>query len=329
MVRAAVVGCGDVSVVHLEAIQHIPGSELVGLCDLDADTVRAASSRYGAPGFTDLAAMIETVRPDVVQISTPHDQHVDPAIRCLEAGVAVLTEKPVAQDLAAADRLVRWSAEHPEAVVGICFQNRYNTTSQAVRRLLASGELGAVRGAFATVAWHRDAGYYARRPWRGQRIRSGGGSLINQAIHTVDLLQWLLGDVTAVGGRVGTYLLGDVIDVEDSAELILDHAGGARSVCFTTNTAPLDFPVTVEIDTEAARLVIRGDLTIAYADGRVEVIPERQAASGGRSYWGVSHELLIADFHAHAAAGKPFWIDPAEGVKSQAIIEQAYALSGV
>ena len=327
MVRAAVIGCGDVSVVHLEAIQRIDGSELVAVCDIDPSVARGVAERYGVPGFTDPVAMMEAVRPDVVQLSTPHDQHVDPAIACLEAGAAVLSEKPVAATVAEAERLVRWSAEHPDATVGVCFQNRYNATSQAARKLLASGELGAVLGAFASVAWHRSPAYYEKRPWRGQRIHAGGGSLINQAIHTIDLLQWLLGDVTAVGGRAGTYLLGDVIEVEDSAQLILDHSGGARSVLFATNTAPLDFPVSIEIATEQAQLLIRGDLTITYADGGVDVVPERRAESGGRSYWGVSHELLIADFHTHAAAGKPFWIDAGEAVKSLAIIEQVYALS--
>lgn len=327
MVRAAVIGCGDVSVVHLEAIRRIPGSELVGVCDIDPDAVRETSGRQRVPGFGDHVSMIEAVRPDVVHISTPHDRHVEPALDCLDAGVAVLLEKPVAHRLDEADRLLRRSATHPDPIVGICFQNRYNAASQTVRRMLRSGELGEVRGAVATVAWHRDADYYARRPWRGRRVRSGGGVLINQAIHTIDLLQWLLGDVTAVGGRAGRSLRSDAIDVEDSAQVMLEHAGGTRSVCFATNAAPLDFPVTIEIDTAAARLVIRGDLTITYADGRVEVVPERRASSGGRSYWGVSHELLIADFHARVAAGERFWIDPAEGIKASAIVDQVYALS--
>lgn len=327
MVRAAVIGCGDVSVVHLESIQRIDGSELVGVCDVDPTAAHEVGERYGVPSFTDPVALIEAVQPDVVQISTPHDQHVDPALACLEAGVAVLSEKPVAATVAEGERLVRWSAEHPEATVGICFQNRYNATSLAVRELLASGELGAVRGAFASVSWNRSPAYYASRPWRGQKARSGGGALINQAIHTIDLLQWLLGDVTAVGGRAGTYLLGDVIDVEDSAQLLLEHRGGVRSVCFATNAAPVDSPVSIEITTENAQLLIRGDLTVSWADGRVDVVTERRAESGGRSYWGVSHQLLIADFHAQAAAGKPFWIDPAEGIKSLEIIEQVYALS--
>lgn len=327
MVKVAVIGCGVVSIVHFEAIEDIDGSELVGVCDIDPEVARATGERWGVPSFTDPLDLVQAVRPDVVHISTPHDQHVGPAIDCLEAGVAVLSEKPVANTVAEADRLVRWSNEHPDATVGICLQNRYNATSQAARKLLESGELGEVRGAFATVAWRRDAAYYAAQPWRGQRVHSGGGTLINQSIHTVDLLQWLLGEVTEVRGRAGTYLLGDVIDVEDSAQLILDHATGVRSVCFATNTSPVDFPVTVDIVTEKAQLSIRGGLTVTYANGRVDVIPERLAATGGKVAWGVSHRILIEDFHAHVAAKKPFWIDPAEGVKSLSIIEQVYALS--
>ena len=177
MVRAAVIGCGDVSVVHLEAIHRLDGSELVGVVDIDAEVARQVGEKYGVPGFTSTSELIEAVRPDVVQISTPHDQHVDVALACLEAGVSVLSEKPVAHTVAEADRLVRWSAEHREAVVGVCFQNRYNSTSQAARELLSSGELGAVLGAFATVAWHRNPAYYAKRPWRGERVHAGGGTL--------------------------------------------------------------------------------------------------------------------------------------------------------
>ena len=241
--------------------------------------------------------------------------------------MAVLSEKPVAATVAEAERLVRWAADHPDATVGICFQNRYNATSLAVRELLASGELGPCTGRFATVAWHRSPAYYEAKPWRGERARSGGGTLINQAIHTIDLLQWFLGDVTAVGGRAGTYLLGDVIDVEDSAQLILDHPGGVRSVCFATNTAAVDFPVGIEIATENAQLSLRGDLTVSWADGRVDVVPERRAESGGRSYWGVSHELLIADFHAQVVGrqavldrpggGDQGVADPRAGVRAE------------
>jgi predicted dehydrogenase len=151
--------------------------------------------------------------------------------------------------------------------------------------------------------------------------------LINQAIHTIDLMQWLLGEVTAVSGRAGRYLLDEPIDVEDTAAAVLEHAGGARTALFATNAGVVDSPITMEIVTEQATLLIRQDLTVTWADGKVETVAERRAASGGRGYWGVSHRLLIADFYARLDDAEPFWIGPREATKSLQICAQIYALS--
>jgi UDP-N-acetyl-2-amino-2-deoxyglucuronate dehydrogenase len=213
--------------------------------------------------------------------------------------------------------------------VAVCLQNRYNATVQHVRGLLDAGQLGAVLGGAATVVWHRTPEYYAAKPWRGQRRRSGGGVLINQAIHTLDLLQWLVGDVSHVEGRCGTYALADVIDVEDTASIVLDHASGARSVFFATNANVVDSPVTLDLVAERARLSLRGDLTVTWEDGRVDVVPERRATTVGRDYWGVSHELLIADAYRSRGTGERFWVGPAEALAAQRILAEVYALSGV
>ena len=324
MTTAAVIGCGDVSVVHLDAIQAHADIELVAVCDVDPDTAAQASARYRVSAFPGHAELLAALRPDVVHIATPHDQHVQPAIDFLAAGVNVVVEKPVAHLRREADRLIA-AAEQPGAPkIAVCFQNRYNATSQAMVTLLRSGELGTVVGGSASVCWSRGPAYYRSRPWRGQRERSGGGVLINQAIHTVDLLQWLLGDVSEVRGRASRLAL-DGIDVEDTAQIVLDHSGGARSVLFATNANATDSPVTVEIITEAAELFLRRDLTVRYADGRVEVTPERQATSSGRSYWGASHALLIDDFYARLGDSEPFWISPREAAKSLDILSQVYA----
>jgi UDP-N-acetyl-2-amino-2-deoxyglucuronate dehydrogenase len=329
MTRAAVIGCGDISAVHLAAIDALDDVELVAICDTDAESRAAASSRWGVTGFESHAALLDAVRPDVVHVCTPHDQHADPVVAALEAGCDVVMEKPVAHTLDEAQRVVAAAAAHPERTIAVCLQNRYNATVQHARGLIESGSLGAVLGGSATVVWHRTPQYYAAKPWRGQRVRSGGGVLINQAIHTLDLLQWLVGDVRHVEGRCGTYALADVVDVEDTAQIVLDHASGARSVCFATLAHVADAPVTLELVTEQARLFIRGDLTVTWMDGRTEVIPERRATSVGRDYWGVSHELLVADFYRQRASAAPFWIGPAQALAAQRILAEVYALSGV
>jgi UDP-N-acetyl-2-amino-2-deoxyglucuronate dehydrogenase len=324
MTTAAVIGCGDVSVVHLQAIENLAGVDLIGVCDTDPARAAAAAERYGVPAFTDHRQLLGAARPDVVHVCTPHHQHVSVAIDCLEAGVGVLVEKPVAQTVPEADRLIAAARVHPEVKAGICLQNRYNATSRAARALLGSGELGAVRGGSATVLWHRDPAYYRARPWRGRTRDSGGGVLINQAIHTLDLMEWLLGDVVRVQGHTGRYTLDGAADVEDTAHAVLDHAGGARSVVFATVANLTDSPVTIEIVTERAVLVIRGDLTVSYADGRTETIGERRAETGGRAYWGASHELLIADFYDTPAGPEPFWIGPREGARSLRLVHEIY-----
>ena len=324
MTTAAVIGCGDVSVVHLRAIEKLAGVDLVGVCDTDPARAAAAAGRYGVPAFTDHRQLLDAARPDVVHVCTPHHQHVPAAIDCLDAGVGVLVEKPVAHTVAEADRLIAAARAHPQVKAGICLQNRYNAASRATRAMLLSGELGAVLGGSATVLWHRDPAYYQARPWRGQLRDSGGGVLINQAIHTLDLMEWLIGDVVRVRGHTGRYALDGVIDVEDTAHALLEHAGGARSVVFATVGNVTDSPVTIEIVTERAVLRIRGDLTVSYPDGRTDTVAERRADGGGRSYWGVSHELLIADFYRTRADPEPFWIDPQEGARSLRLVHQIY-----
>ena len=327
MIRAAVVGCGDISVVHLDAIAAIEGAELVAVVDSDPAARAAAGGKWEVPAYADHRLMLEQVRPDVVHVCTPHDQHVEPAIDCLRSGVPVLVEKPVAATMTEAHRLIDAAAVHPSTKIGICLQNRYNATARTIRDMIDSGELGRVLGGSGTVLWHRTQAYYDAKPWRGRRDRAGGGVLINQAIHTLDLLQWLIGPVASVAGRADHYGPTQT-DVEDTAQLALTHDSGARSVFFASNVNPVDAPVTLQIVTERAVFDLRGDLTISHADGRVEVVEERRASSSGRSYWGVSHELLIADFYARLADPEPFWIGPAAASASLEIICELYALSG-
>ena len=303
--RVLLIGRGDVSVVHLAAIETL-GASLIGVCD----------------SATDYRAMLSSLRPDVVHVCTPHDTHVPIALEALAHGAHVLLEKPVAHTIGDASRLVDALAGFPDLQVGVCLQNRYNATSQAAKNFLKTAS--RVRGGSATVFWHRDAAYYAKRPWRGIKARSGGGVLINQAIHTIDLMRWLLGDVSQITGQSGRFADSAGTDVEDTANLLLDHAGGARSVVFATVTNAVDAPVTIEIVTGEATLHLRGDLTITHDDGRIEVITERRTDGQGRDYWGASHQLLIADFYRAIEAGEPFWITPAEALESQKIIDKIY-----
>ena len=301
--------------------------EIVAVCDTDPDRLEAAAARHDAAAYDNLRDLLAEARPDVAHVTTPHHQHVQITLDCLEAGVHVLQEKPIAHTIAEGERLVA-AARDTRTKVGICFQNRYNISSQEARRILDAGLLGEIQGAYASVVWSRTADYYRSRPWRGTFAEGGGGLLINQAIHTLDLVQWLMGDVVAVGGHAATRKFGDVIEVDDTAEALFTHANGTQTSFYATLTAPIHRPVEIEIYGDRGALAIRNGLTVTLADGTVEAFPERQLASAGRVYWGVSHEILIRDFYDKLADPQPFWISPEEAMASlrmlTAIYDQTY-----
>ncbi|WP_166998032.1 Gfo/Idh/MocA family protein [Paramicrobacterium fandaimingii] len=324
MTRSAVIGCGDISALHLDAIAKMPDAELVAICDVDARRLDAASTRLGVPGFATHGDLFEAAKPDVVHICTPHSQHAAAVIDALDLGINVIVEKPVARDPEQAAAVVA-AAERSTAKIAVCFQNRYNTPVRAAKEILDSGWLGEVTGASGTVIWHRTPEYYAAAPWRGTWEHGGGGLLMNQAIHTLDLLQWLVGPVASVEGSASTRFL--PIEVEDTAEMTLRHADGARSVFYATLAHTANEPVTIDIVAEHGHLSIRENLTVRWNDGTLETVDEELTATGERSYWGVSHERLITDFYTRLDEPHAFWITPAEAARTVEIISDVYASS--
>ncbi len=325
-VRVAVIGCGDIAAIHFAAIAAIEGVVLVAVCDTDPERLEAAVQATGAPGFATHAELFASIRPDAVHITTPHFEHARIAVDALDAGIHVILEKPLAHTVAAGAEVAA-AAHRSRAKLAVCFQNRYNTPVQRMRELLDSGALGAVTGASATVVWSRPAAYYQARPWRGTWAGGGGGLLMNQAIHTLDLLIWLVGDLTSVSGGIATRVLGDTIEVEDTADLVLEHSGGVRSVLFATNGNAVNEPVTLSITTERATLRYADALTVVHRDGRTERV-EQTLATGDRAYWGLSHETLIRDFYARLDDPARFWIGAAEAQKSLDAIQHVYRSSG-
>lgn len=328
MPKVAVVGCGDVSAVHFEAISQLPDAQLVAICDVDNARLKAASDTRGVPGYLDYKELFDAHTIDVVHIATPHNQHADVTIEALKRGINVITEKPLASTLEQGKAIVE-AAAASSARSGVCFQNRYNGPVVALKERLESGDYGRILGASGTVLWHRDAQYYNNRPWRGSWEGSGGGLLMNQAIHTLDLLQWLVGPVTEIQGNASNRSLADVIEVEDTAEIRLGHSNGAHSIFFATVANSSNEPITVSINTENAQFFLRGDLFITHSDGRQEVISAPKSQTGGRDYWGSSHKLLIADFYSHLEQPGSFWIDPAEAMKTLQIIKTVYSQSSL
>lgn len=329
MTTAAVIGIGDISGNHLSAIVDHPAIDLVAVCDIDPERAEAAAAQWGVPSFTDVDTMLREVHPDVVHITLPHHLHASVAIAALKAGCHVLTEKPVAESYGAGVELARVARESDRSL-GVCFQNRYNDSSQALRRLVDDHSFGSVLSARASVWWHRDASYYTASPWRATWREAGGGVLINQTIHTLDLLCWLLGAPESTSGVAANLTHAGITEVEDTATITMQHPGGVSSVYFATNCHAENAPVEIELVFESATVRVQdGQLLAATPDGDVQVLANDLAAEGERSYWGASHARLIADFYAHLSADKPFWIDADAALVSLGVLRDTYVSSGL
>lgn len=322
---AAIVGCGAISVLHLEALQQLD-IPIVAVCDTDQAKAEQTAAAVGAQAFTDHRELLAQIRPSVVHVCTPHDQHLPVALDALDGGAHLLVEKPLAATVTQAKELTA-AAEQAGARgihTGLVLQNRYTRPNQRLKEIISSGGLGEVQGATATLAWYRSAEYYRQAPWRGTWAEAGGGVLMNQAIHTLDLLMWFLGAAVAVSGHAATHRLAETIEVEDTAHMLLDHASGATSVLTATNCYPLNAPVTVTVHGKDGTAVMAGDLRVTWNDGATETVPAAAPGAVGRSYWGDSHRDLVADFYQNLDRDSPFWIGPQTGLGLVETIHAVY-----
>ncbi len=322
-VKCAVIGLGAIHKNHIEALRQLDSVRLAAVCDVDEALLLQKQEEFCCPGYTDYREMICKEQPDVVHICTPHYLHAPMAIFAMEHGVDVLTEKPMGMDPSQTRAMIE-TAERTGRRLGVCFQNRYNPTSVRIREVLDSGRAGAVRSIKMVVTWNRDAAYYAQAAWRGTRSMEGGGVMINQAIHTLDLLQWYAGFPTDVQAQTACFRLQGEIEVEDTAHGYLHFPSGASGIFYATNDFGADAPIELDLVCEHARIQLKDALDITYDDGTVEHLDNDSLAAGPKGYWGTGHTRLIADFYEKRAQGLPFPIDGREGEKAIRLIDAVY-----
>lgn len=324
--NAAIVGCGAIHQNHADALANCPDVNLYAVCDINEERAKKSAEKYNCRYYTNYEEMLDHPDIDVVHICTPHYLHAPMAITAMKKGKHVLTEKPMAMTPEEAYGMIA-TAEETGKVLGICFQNRYNASSLKMKELLESGETGKVLGGKAFVTWHRDEKYYTESGWRGAWKTEGGGVLINQAIHTLDLMQWFLGEAHSIRANVDTRLLDGIIEVEDTAEASIRHRSGASTIFYATNCYPVNSPVEIEIICENLVMKLCSELTVRYKDGRVETVAEKDAKTGEKSYWGCSHRDLIHDYYRSLLKGEHFRVDGKEGVKALELIRSIYESS--
>lgn len=323
MIHTAIIGCGTIHTTHAEAIKTNSQVRLAAVADIDEARAAETAAKYGCAYYTDYKELLKQESVDAVHLCVPHYLHKPMAVDAMRAGKHVLTEKPMALSEEDAWEMIRVSEETGKTL-GVCFQNRYNATSQRIKEVITSGKAGRILGGKAFVTWHRDAGYYNSAAWRGTWEKEGGGVLINQAIHTLDLLQWFMGDIDKIKGSVDNRLLQGVIEVEDTAEATLHFANGAPAIFYFTNSYVTDSPITIELVCEKAVIRLDSDAIIRYANGETEHVTEVDQATGDKAYWGCSHKALIDDFYTKILQGEPFGIDGKQGITAIKIIQAVY-----
>ncbi|WP_115788147.1 Gfo/Idh/MocA family protein [Arthrobacter silvisoli] len=226
--RVGIAGCGAISRNHLEAFRAMENVEIVGVCDVDPDRARATAAEWGVPAAVTTVDELLALGLDIVSVCTPHPTHEDVVLKAAAAGVHALCEKPIATRLDAAERMVA-ACEEAGVRLGVLFQRRFWPASQKIRAAIDDGTLGRPILAQCSVMLHRAPEYYSKDAWRGTWENDGGGVLMTQAVHYIDLLQWYLGEVAEVYGRINTYRHGENIEVEDSATAVITFTSGAMA----------------------------------------------------------------------------------------------------
>ncbi len=311
MKKAGIIGCGGIAQVHAWVLSSMDDVVLTALCDIDDERAMNLKNEYAkeAEIYTDWHDICDS-DIDVVHICTPHMLHAPMAAALLKSGKAVFSEKPCAVSTAQFEEMKREALKDPSKL-GFCFQNRYNWTTLKTDALVAEDSIGKILGGRAFVTWRRDEAYYAGSTWKGKKETEGGGALINQSIHTLDLLLRYLGEPDTVKSSMAQHhFVSKEIEVEDTVEAWMSFADGKRACFYASNAYSKDAPVIIELQGEKGRICINGQEVSLYTDeGAVRHFLCEQERGIGKDYWGCGHKACIADFYSCLLTGERFQND--------------------
>lgn len=325
--RVAVIGCGSISVMHLDSIKNIDSCELVAVCDIKADAVNKAAEKYNTKAYTDYKEMIKTEKLDAVHICLPHYLHVPVSCYAFENGVNVLSEKPMSISYDDAVIAVETAEKH-NVKYGVIFQCRYNTPSQLIKKRITDGRLGAVKCGRTTLTWYRPDNYYDSSDWKGTWDKEGGGVVIDQAIHSLDLANWMIDcEPVEIQSSLNNRNHKTMV-VEDTAEGLIKYKNGALLSFFAMNNYLCDDPIEIRLLCENGRAVFSYDkAVIEYNDGTIETVENQLddiSYTGGKEYWGFKHYAQIVQFYNSILGKEQLEITGKEALKTQKIICDIY-----
>lgn len=322
-----IVGCGLIGKVQAEAIASIPGARLVAVCGRDEKRTAEFAAKFGAVGYTDYDQFLR--RPDlmIVNICTPSGLHAEQGVAAAQAAKHVLVEKPIETTLEKADALIE-ACDRQGVKLGVIFQSRFLPAVQKIKRAIDEGRLGRLMLGDAYVKWYRAPEYYADS-WHGTIALDGGGALINQAIHTVDLLRWMMGPVETAFAMKGA-LRYPQIEGEDTLVASLRFRNGALGVIEAATSVKPGFKRRLEISGERGAVILDGDAIGLWAiDGESEdANGDEQITDGSANPAAISnegHRLQIEDMMRAVIEDRAPMIDGREGRKSLELVVALYA----
>lgn len=327
--RIGLVGCGAISTQHLEAIEALDGARLAGVTSASAERARAVGEGHGVPWSTDLGELLARDDLDAVSICTPSGLHAAQALAALRAGKHVLVEKPIALTTADADAVVAEGRARGLAV-GTVSQRRFEPVVRALKEAADVGALGRIVLIVAEGLYHRPQAYYDSAAWRGTRALDGG-VLMNQAIHTLDLVRWVGGTPVSIGAHLGT--LGHRMEAEDTASVSLRFASGALGSIFATTCLAAEQPVDLRVYGTRGHVRLVGE---EAAEWQVPGVSAPSAAreagaappvAGATRTWGTSSAGYLrqyADFIAAVRAGRQPAVTGEDGRNAVEIVTAAY-----
>jgi predicted dehydrogenase len=323
-----IVGGGMIGAVQAAAIQQISGAKLVAVCGRDVTRTAEFAAKLGCTAYTDYERFLQHPGLQIVNICTPSGTHADLGIRAAEAGKHVLTEKPIEINLERADALIE-ACDRAGVKLGVIFQSRFLPAVQRIKQAVDEGRFGELMLGDALVKWYRASEYYAPGTWRGTLKMDGGGSLINQAIHTVDLLRWIMGPAESAFAMKAA-LRYPHIEAEDTLVGTVKFQNGALGVVQATTSAKPGFKRRLEISGERGTVILDGDAISVWAiDGEDSNLGEaEQLTDGSANPAAISnegHRRQIEDMMQAVIENRAPMIDGREGRKSLELVVALYA----
>ena len=327
-IRVGIIGAGNISETHARAAREIAGIEIAAVYGTNREKVERMATEFEATAYLDFEKFLSHRPMEFVAIGSPSGMHAAQGIAAASHGLHVLTEKPLDITTLAADSLIQ-AANKAKVKLGVFFQDRFKADLNHVKQWLDDGILGKPILADARVKWYRPPEYYGDSKWRGKLALDGGGALMNQAIHTVDLLLWLFGDVVRIQAQKRTAL--HKIEAEDTLTALLEFANGAVGVLQAATSVYPGYPRRVELTGEQGTIIIEHDRLVAAdlknrpADARGTGNDTNQSASSAAVSDVRGHKAAMEDFIEAIEKNREPRCNGVEARRSVGLVEAIYA----